>query len=189
MFKYQTPDPVCMTDELVDVVDENNNVIGQDLRSRKLEKGYISRNISVFVRDTRGHYYTFKRAPHKTSPQHDSICGHLTAGEDYPSCAKREIFEEVGVVGEPRLLDTIYQEVPDHNGVWKFFTGIFVVTSDGPFTLNDEHTCFEKHTLADLACDLRTNPEKYTSGLRNEYRTVGGMLEKFEKERLSLESQ
>ncbi len=27
---------------------------------------------------------------------------------------------------------------------------------------------------------MRANPEKYTSGLRNEYRVVGGMLEKFE---------
>ncbi|MEK6960980.1 MAG: NUDIX domain-containing protein [Nanoarchaeota archaeon] len=172
-----------MADELVDVVDEKNNVIGQDLRSKKLENGYISRNISVFVRDTLGNYFTFKRAPHKKAApnQYDSLCGHLVAGEDYPACARREILEEVGVVGELRLLDIIYQEVPDHNGVWRFHTGIFVVTTDEPFKLNDEHTGFEKHTLSDLACDLRANPEKYTSGLRNEYRVVGGMLEKFEK--------
>jgi len=171
-----------MIDELVDVVDENNNVIGQDLRSKKLENGFISRNISVFVRDTSGNYFTFKRAPHKKAApnQYDSICGHLVAGEDYHACARREILEELGVVGELQLLDTIYQEVPDHNGVWKFHTGIFVVTSDGPFKLNEEHTCFEKHTLSDLARDLKANPEKYTSGLRNEYKTVSGMLEMFE---------
>lgn len=51
--------------ELVDIVNEKDEVIGQDLRSNKIKKGFISRLAAVFLVDSSGKFITTKRAEDK----------------------------------------------------------------------------------------------------------------------------
>jgi len=85
-------------DEVVDVVDENDNIIGQDLKLNCHKNKILHRgaNIFVFKDDSFKEILLQKRSKNKTA--HPSkLCtpgGHLGTGESYSEGAKREFFEE-----------------------------------------------------------------------------------------------
>ena len=53
-----------MADHLVDIVNERDEIIGSDFKSRKAELGFISRASAVFLHDSDGNIVVCKRAPH-----------------------------------------------------------------------------------------------------------------------------
>lgn len=94
-----------MAEEIFDVVDEYDRVVGQAARSRVHAEGLRHRAVHVLVRNAAGRVCLQKRAD--TKDKHpgvwDSSCsGHLGAGEDYAAAAVRELEEELGVkAGQP----------------------------------------------------------------------------------------
>ncbi len=89
-------------DELFDVVDHEDHVLGQAPRHEVHAKGWLHRATHVIVHDAEGRIYLQKRSPAKdTFPGcWDSSCsGHLDAGEDYAVAARRELGEELGCHG------------------------------------------------------------------------------------------
>ena len=87
-------------DEILDVVDRNDNVIGQKNRS-ELHKEYSGfRAINVFLLNTEGQIWIPRRAAHKTS---FSLCldmscgGYVKCGENYEDALKREVKEELAL--------------------------------------------------------------------------------------------
>ena len=63
-----------MDSELLDVVNHNNEVIGQDVKRDKFEKEFISRNVAIFLVDDQGKLLITKRAPNKIFFFHQ--CAH-----------------------------------------------------------------------------------------------------------------
>ncbi|MBI3881121.1 MAG: NUDIX domain-containing protein [Verrucomicrobia bacterium] len=88
-------------DELFDVVDEQDRVIGRQPRREVHRLGLRHRAIHVLVFNARGEVYLQKRSMTKdTFPgAWDSSCsGHVDAGEDYDATTVRELREEIGLV-------------------------------------------------------------------------------------------
>lgn len=92
--------------ELFDLVDENDKVIGQVLRKEvHRDKSLIHRSITVLV-FVDGKLLLQKRSRTKdTYPLYwtSSCTGHVATGESYEKTAKRELSEELGLKIKGRL--------------------------------------------------------------------------------------
>ncbi|MEK6939620.1 MAG: NUDIX domain-containing protein [Nanoarchaeota archaeon] len=86
-------------DEIVDVVDINDNVIGRELKSKCHNKMMLHRGAAILVFKDRSYTQIIiqKRSMRKTSNP-GRFCipgGHISSGEEYISGAKRELQEEL----------------------------------------------------------------------------------------------
>lgn len=92
-------------DELLDIVDEQDRVVGQRLRGDVYAERLRHRSTAVRVRDARGRVFVHRRTPTKLifPGMYDVVVGGVVgAGEDYDAAALREAEEELGVSGLPR---------------------------------------------------------------------------------------
>jgi 8-oxo-dGTP pyrophosphatase MutT (NUDIX family) len=119
-------------DELLDVVDELDRVVGQATRREVRAGKLLHRFSSVLCRDPAGRLYVHRRTDDKDvyPGMYDMTAGGvLAAGETYLEGARRELAEELGVVGpEPRFLFR-HRYRGRENPSW---SALFEVTWDGP---------------------------------------------------------
>ncbi|AWW40419.1 NUDIX hydrolase [Streptomyces sp. AS58] len=92
-------------DEILDIVDEQDRVIGQSPRGEAYARGLRHRCVFILARDTEGRIFVHRRTPTKLvfPGLHDMFVGGVVgAGESYDDAALREAEEELGVTGLPR---------------------------------------------------------------------------------------
>jgi len=166
--------------ELLDIVDENDNVIGQETKQNKFEKELISRNVGIFVKDSNGKYIIVKRAPAKKSfPNRLDLaaCGNVKAGENYQQAAEREIKEELGFSCGARFLKKIFNEHNENSKKVKYFTALFLGTCDENVRLNEELTHFEKMKLKELKEKTKKEPELFCPFFLKDFQAVKNILD------------
>ncbi len=86
--------------ELLDIVNENNELIGKVEDKEKIhQNGIFHREVAVWIMNKNGEILLQKRAT--TKKHHPSkwalTAGHVDAGEDVKVAAKRECLEELGI--------------------------------------------------------------------------------------------
>lgn len=89
-------------DEMFDVVDENDQVVGRERRAEVHARDLRHRAVHVFVWNKYGEIFLQKRSRLKDRNPgvwDSSASGHLDSGEDYDDCATRELEEELGITG------------------------------------------------------------------------------------------
>ena len=96
-------------DELLDVVDAEDRVIGVRRRGDIHAEGLMHRAVHVLVFNAQGELFLQKRSMSKDEQPgrwDSSAAGHVDSGEDYHQCAERELAEELGirVIAPPRAL-------------------------------------------------------------------------------------
>ena len=128
-----------MSEEIFDVVNERDEVIGRETRREVHRTGLKHRAVHVFVFNSRGEVFLQKRSMSKDSSPglwDSSSSGHLDCGEDYDACAVRELREEIGlnVSTCPRRVFKV--EACSHTG--DEFVWLYQCQSEGPFTLHPE---------------------------------------------------
>ena len=128
-----------MSEEIFDIVNECDEVIGQLPRRIVHRDGHKHRAVHVLVFGSDGRVFLQKRSMTKdTHPGvwDSSASGHVDTGEDYDACAMRELREEIGltVAAPPRRLFRI--EACDNTG--QEFVWVYQMQSDGPFVLHPE---------------------------------------------------
>lgn len=87
-------------DEILEVVDQNDAVVGLARRGDIHAQGLLHRAVHVLVFDPAGRLYLQLRAPAKdTHPGKwtSSASGHVDPGESYAQAAHRELREELGL--------------------------------------------------------------------------------------------
>ena len=147
-----------MTDELFDVVNEADEVVGQKPRSEVHRSQLLHRAVHVLVINARGRVFLQKRSRRKdTFPGawDSSASGHLEAGESYDDAAARELNEEIGLrPGRPleRLFKVDACSETGFEFVW-----VYRCDSDGPIQLNrdeiDEGGWFEPARVSQWSKD------------------------------------
>jgi len=121
-------------DELVDVVDETDRIVGQAPRREVRRKNLRHRSVYVLVFNSLGQLFVHRRTETKdVFPGYWDVAvgGVLNAGEDYDEGAKRELREEVGSDGPIRRLFPLRYD-DEHNRVAGM---VYSCLSDGPFHL------------------------------------------------------
>ncbi|WP_129309982.1 NUDIX domain-containing protein [Streptomyces sp. L2] len=92
-------------DEILDVVDEHDRVVGQYPRGEVYARGLRHRCVFIQARDASGRLFVHRRTPVKLvfPSLYDMFVGGVVgAGETYDEAALREAEEELGVSGLPR---------------------------------------------------------------------------------------
>ena len=100
-----------MTDELVDIIDENNNVVGKELKTIVHKKGLRHRVSAVLLQreDDRFLIPTASEQKVEAGKLYHSAAGHTRSGETYQESAIRELFEESGIkVDEVEYIGTFW---------------------------------------------------------------------------------
>jgi isopentenyl-diphosphate delta-isomerase type 1 len=93
-------------EEVLDVVDADDVVVGAATRGEIHRRGYRHRAVHVLVYDPAGQIYVQRRSWTKDcSPGlwDTSAAGHVDHGETYAAAAERELAEELGVVSAEPL--------------------------------------------------------------------------------------
>ncbi|MGH3309060.1 MAG: NUDIX domain-containing protein [Streptomyces sp.] len=107
-------------DELLDIVDADDNVIGRAPRGEAMARRLRHRCTSVQVRDPQGRIFVHRRTPVKLifPSMYDVVVGGVVgAGESYDAGALREAEEELGVRGlpAPESRFTFLYDSPQHS--------------------------------------------------------------------------
>jgi 8-oxo-dGTP pyrophosphatase MutT (NUDIX family) len=126
------------SDEIVQIVDLNDRIIGICPRSVMRAQRLIHRASFVLVFNSRHELFVQKRTMNKDLyPGHWDIAagGVVLADESYEQSAERELLEELGISGVALdfLFDSYFED--QVNRVWG---RIFTCTHDGPFRLQAE---------------------------------------------------
>jgi len=146
-------------EELVDVVDESDQVVGTVTRAQMRAERLRHRCTFVVVRSTAGEVLVHRRSGLKDLwPDHWDLCagGVVAAGEDWEPAARRELAEELGVTGAVLApLGAATYEDPFVAEVARVWTTVH----DGPFAFTDDEVVEARFvTLAELSELLAAQP-------------------------------
>ncbi len=150
-------------DELFDVVDEADRVIGQATRAEVHRKNWWHRAVHAWVFNAAGEVFLQKRSHLKdlAPGRWDSSCsGHLDSGEGYDGAVVRELAEELGLRldGVPERL---HFEAAGAATGWEF-VWVYRLQHEGPFQLHPaEIECGEWRQPAGVTAEIRRNPAKF----------------------------
>lgn len=133
-------------DELLDLVDASDNVIGtirrgDTARLKPNESKYI-RSVNVFIVRPTGEIWVPKRSATKTLAPNGldyGIGGHVNSTESYLECAVREAYEEARLRIKSTDLQLITKTTPHENGT-HYFNELYCLATDSEPRLSNEHT-------------------------------------------------
>lgn len=130
---------VSVSQELLDVVDENDNIIGVKTRGEIHAEGLMHRAVHILVFNNAGELFLQKRSLSKDEQPgkwDSSAAGHLDSGEDYHDCARREIAEELGIRVE-QSLEQLFK-LPASLLTGNEHCMVYRYSFDGPLVLHPE---------------------------------------------------
>ncbi len=123
------------TDELLDVVDENDRVIGQEYRSIIYKKNLSFRVINAFLINKQKELWIPRRTSHKKlfpSCLDASVGGHVMTGENYDQAFERELQEELNIKSSQISYQLIAKLTPYQHGVSAFMHVYLIATDTTP---------------------------------------------------------
>ncbi len=120
----QTTDP---QDEIFDVIDENDNVVGTTTRAQAhKDPSLVHRCVGILVFRSDGTVFLQRRSMTKDKYPGYWTCsatGHVDSGETYDQAAVRELREEAGIADTPPLeeLTTTVIQYPNETERMRFY--------------------------------------------------------------------
>lgn len=158
-------------DELIDVVDSRDHVVGVVPRSRLVDPGLNYRVVHVLLVDSAGDLLVQRIAAGRarTFTLGSSVAGHVRSGESYEAAARRETIEELGVTP---VLTNVGKTWLDE-GSWRKFIGVFVGRANGPLRIDAmEVAAVESFALSLVRTMLRSEPEAFSPTFHRVFRHV-----------------
>lgn len=162
----------CMSDEIFDVVNARNEVIGQRPRAEVHRLKLKHRAVHILVFNARGEVFLQKRSSRKDSCPglwDSSAAGHLASGEEYDACAQRELREELGLTPETAPERLFLIEACDDTG--EEFVWVYRCRAEGGLVLHpdeiEEGGWFAPETVTQW---IEERPDELASSLRRVWR-------------------
>ena len=120
-------------DEILEVVDLDNKVIGKATRGECYKKGLLHRAINIFIYNPKGEVFLHKRSEKKLKYPGfwDLSCSeHVKPGESFEAAAKRGLQEELGIEMKLEVIIPIHRM---DNNTGDYHDNELVVTFKGIF--------------------------------------------------------
>lgn len=160
-----------MKRDIVVLVDENDDPVGEMEKMEAHERGLLHRAISVFIFDPKGNMLMQQRAPvkyHGALLWSNTCCSHPVPGESPADAAARRLNEEMGVLTklEPMFSFTYRAEV--ENGlIENEFDHVFAGIYEGDVQPDpNEVQDYTYQSMQEIREALETSPQKYTQWFR-----------------------
>lgn len=165
---------------LLDIVDEEDNIIGKEDFTKVHSKSLRHRSVQVFVfqysdyRNKSKLLVAQRSSNQETSALkfHPSAGGHVKLGQSYLKAAIEEVKEELFHDKDELPRGFVFHEVDryknDTRPTNKENTRLFITDYSGPFSPDPKE--IERVFWQDpdeIWNDMKTNPEKYTKSFRN----------------------
>lgn len=128
--------PTIMSEEIFDVVDEHDVVVGQATRREVHRLDLRHRAVHVLIFNHRGEVFLQQRSLSKDNwpgVWDSSSSGHLDAGEAYDDCCLREVGEELGL-NLASVPDRLFKLEATPGTGWEF-CWVYRAFHEGPFIL------------------------------------------------------
>jgi isopentenyl-diphosphate delta-isomerase len=151
--------------EQVDLVTEEDKVIGNISKAEAHQKGLLHRTVIAEVINSSGLWTLVKQSSDRQDPGRfvSPIGGHVRTGETEDEALKREAAEEFGLTGDfefhlvgKKIFD---RQVNDRQENHLFI--LYEISSDAEPVLNEEAVDFEQFTREEIADGLRKDPQKF----------------------------
>lgn len=160
-----------MTEEMFDVVDQDDRVLYQSPRSVVHANHWLHRAVHIFVFNSRGELLIHRRSATKDEAPlkyTSSASGHLSAGEDYATAAVRELQEELGLTAEVEFLGIF----PAMGAATSFeHSGLYRATTDETPTFDPEEILSgEFRPMDEIASMIERDPDDFTHCFRSLFR-------------------
>ena len=129
---------MSVSDEMLDVVNDDDEVIGVERRGDIHAQGLMHRAVHILLFNSRGELFLQKRSLSKDEQPgkwDSSAAGHVDSGEDYLDCAIREINEELGIVAD-RPLQALFK-LPASMRTGNEHCMVYRYCFDGPLVLQE----------------------------------------------------
>ncbi len=164
-------------DELFDVVDADDQVIGQATRGEVHARGLMHRAAHVFVFNSSGELLLQQRSATKDAHPlcwTSSCSGHLDASESYEVAARRELQEEIGLETDLEFL----VKLPAGPKTSNEHTALFCANCDDPPSPDPIEVADLRWTALDVCHrELLDDPERFDPPFRELFgwysRTLG----------------
>ena len=165
-------------EEIFEIFDENNQLIGRAPRSEVHAKGFFHRGVDLFLMNSQGKVFLHKRSETKDiCPGHwgMSMGEHLKPGESFREAAIRGLEEELGVgkaklteLRGPKLLAFNYED----GKIDKEFDALFLAETDQEMIMDPEEIAEGRFfTREEIEQDIRTGARKFTPCFLAEWST------------------
>jgi isopentenyldiphosphate isomerase len=123
-------------DEYLDLVDENDVVVGKELRSEVYAQGLNNfRVVNAFLINHEGKIWIPRRSAHKRIFPlclDMSMGGHVESGETYDEAFKRELMEELNIDADKNEWKLLAHLTPRGDGVSAFMNVYELQSADNP---------------------------------------------------------
>ncbi len=154
-----------MADELLDIVDEKDRVIGQAFKSVMHEKDILHRTVIAEVIG-KGRVWTLVEQSGRkqdTGQYVSAVGGHVKVGESNEKALHREAKEEYGLSEKLNFKfigKAIYNREVKGSKENHYFI-LYEIYSDKEPILDDESVGYKRFTEKELSEELKTHPEKF----------------------------
>ncbi|MBI4962681.1 MAG: NUDIX domain-containing protein [Desulfomonile tiedjei] len=148
-------------EEILEIVDSRDKVIGKATRAEIHRKGLMHRAVHIFVFNSQGEIYVQRRS--EVKDRHplkldSSAAGHVDPGESYEQTAVRELEEELGIPARVRqVLRVAACEQTDNEHVMLFK----VETDQEPVPNPEEVKWGGFMALGKLSSMMKETPEDF----------------------------
>ncbi len=125
------------SEEIFDVVDQDDQVVGQASRKEVHQRGLLHRSVHILIFNSKGELFLQKRSMAKDeNPGYwdTSAAGHVDAGEGYDNCAHRELAEELGIKADLKEIGKFSACPETYSEHVRVYTG----TSDDRIVINQD---------------------------------------------------
>ncbi|EPH42509.1 NUDIX domain-containing protein [Streptomyces aurantiacus] len=139
-----TDGPADPADEMLDVVDEDDNVVGRAPRGEVYARGLRHRCAFIEARDAQGRVFVHRRTPTKLvfpSLYDMFVGGVVAAGESYDDAALREAQEELGVTALPRPVP-LFKFLYDDGAGRTWWSSVYEVRCTAPVSPQREEVAW-----------------------------------------------
>ncbi len=171
-------------DELVDIVDENDNVIGKATRREVHERGLWHRGVHLLLYRSDGRMVLQRRSlkkKHAPGKLDCAVSEHVLAGESYDVAVVRGIEEELGIDASKLSLKPLFKHGLDYGDNDFMIAVVYQGVWDHNFNLHPD----EVEEVVVMSVDevkelLLNNPSEFSRWTEQILRHVFGMASELE---------